>query len=77
MSLPCKGRNLPSVMPGDEEIDTEICGDITKLGNGIWRCPCPRTKPRKWGTLPTNKYTEKDATPAATITDMLRSENGS
>jgi hypothetical protein len=34
MNLPCRERNLPSVMPGDGEIDVEMCGDITKLENG-------------------------------------------
>jgi hypothetical protein len=49
-----------------------MCGDIMKPGNGIRRSPCPGTKPRKWGKLPMNEYTEKDVTPAAAITDRLR-----
>jgi hypothetical protein len=77
MSLPFKGRNLPSVMPGDKETDTEMCGNIMKPGNRIWRSPCPRTKPRKWGKLPMNEYTEKDTTPAATIADRFKSESES
>jgi hypothetical protein len=72
MSLPCKGRNLPSVTPGDEETDAETCGDIMKPRNKIWRNPCSRTNPQKWEKLPTNECTEKDVTPAATITDRLK-----
>jgi hypothetical protein len=72
MSLPCKGRNLPSVMPSNEETDAETCGDIMKPGNGIRRSPCPGTKPRKWEKLPMNEYTEKDITPTAVIADSLR-----
>jgi hypothetical protein len=45
MSLPCKGRNLPSVIIDDKEIDAEMCGDIMKPGNGIRRSPCLGTKP--------------------------------
>jgi hypothetical protein len=72
MSLPCKGRNLPSVMPGDEETGVEMCGDIMEPGNGIRRSPCPVAKPWKWGKPPTNEYNEKDVTPAAVIIDRLR-----
>jgi hypothetical protein len=53
-----------------------MCGDIMKPGNRIRRNPCPRTKPRKWGKLPTNEYTEKDTTPTIAIIDRLRSKNG-
>jgi hypothetical protein len=35
MSVPCKGRNLSSVIPGDKETDARTCGDIMKPGNGI------------------------------------------
>jgi hypothetical protein len=77
MSLPCKGRNLPSVMPDNEETDAEMCGDIMKSRNGIRRSPCPGTEPQKWGKLPTNKYTEKDATLTAAIADRLRIESES
>jgi hypothetical protein len=42
MILPYKGRNLPSVMPGDEETDDGMCGDIMKRGNRIQHSPCPR-----------------------------------
>ena len=59
MSLPCKGRNLPSVMLGDEETDTGTYGDIMKPRNKIQRSPCPEMKPQKWGKLPTNEYTKK------------------
>jgi hypothetical protein len=72
MSLPCKGRNLPSVMPDDEETDAGTCGDIMKPGNRIRRNPCPGMKPRKWEKLPMNEYTEKDVTPAAVIADRLK-----
>ena len=41
-SLPC---NLPNVKHSDGGTDAETYGDITKLGNGIWRSPYPRTKP--------------------------------
>jgi hypothetical protein len=60
------------MMPGDKETDAEMCGDIMKPGNGIWRSPCLGTKPQKWEKLLTNEYTEKDVTPAALITDRLR-----
>jgi hypothetical protein len=70
-----QGEECPSVMPNDEETDAKMCGDIMKLGNGIRCSPCPRTKPQKWGKLPTNKYTEKDTTPVAAIADMLRSKS--
>jgi hypothetical protein len=43
-----------------------------KPGNGVRHSPCPGTKPRKWGKLPTNEYTEKNVTSAATIADRLR-----
>jgi hypothetical protein len=69
MSLPCKGRNLPNVMPGDGETDTGTCGDIMKLGNGVQRSSCPETKPRKWEKLPTNECIEKGVTLAAAIAD--------
>jgi hypothetical protein len=51
-SLPCKGRNLPIVMPDDKEIDAEMCGDIMKPRNGIRCSPCPGTKPQKWEKTP-------------------------
>jgi hypothetical protein len=44
MSLPYRGRNLPSVMPGDGETDTETCTDITKPKNGTQRNPYLGTK---------------------------------
>jgi hypothetical protein len=72
MSLPCKGRNLPSVMPDDREIDVGTCGDIMKPGNGIRRSLCPGTKPRRWEKLLTNECTEKGVTPAAVIADRLK-----
>jgi hypothetical protein len=72
MSQPRKRRNLPSVMPGDEETDAETCGDIMKLGNRIQRSPYPVMKPQKWEKLPMKEYTEKDITPAALIADRLR-----
>jgi hypothetical protein len=61
MSLPCRGRNLPSVMPDDGETDARMCDDITK--------------PRKWGKLLMNEYTEKNTTPTTAIADRLRSES--
>jgi hypothetical protein len=76
MNLPCKGRNLPSVMPGDGETDTGMCGGITKPGNGNQRNPYLRTKPPKWEKLLMNGYTEKDITHAVTITDRLNNESG-
>jgi hypothetical protein len=71
MSLSCRERNLPSVMPGDGETDAEMCGDIMKLENRIQHNPYPGTKPRKWGKLPMNEYTKKDATPTAAIAEGL------
>jgi hypothetical protein len=47
MSLPCKGRNLPSVMLGDKETYTGTCGDIMKPGNRIRHSLCPEKKPWK------------------------------
>jgi hypothetical protein len=72
MSLPCKGRNLPSVMPGDRETDTGTFDDIMKPGNGIQHSPCPETKPQKWEKLPTNECTEKGVTPVAVIASKLK-----
>jgi hypothetical protein len=72
MSLPCKGRNLPSVMPGDGETDVGTCDDIMKPRNGIRRSPCPETKLRRWEKLPTNEYTGKGVTPTAVIADRLK-----
>jgi hypothetical protein len=77
MSLPCRGKNLPSMMPDDRETDAEKCSDIMKTEHGIRRNPFPRTKPRRWEKLPMNEYTKKDATPAAVIADRLRSESES
>jgi hypothetical protein len=77
MNLPCKGRNLPSVMPGDGEIDAEMCGDILKRGNGTRRSLCLGMKPRKWEKLPMNEYTEKGITPAAVIAYRLKIESES
>jgi hypothetical protein len=65
------------VMPGDEETDAGTCGDIMKPGNGIRCSPCPETKPRKWGKLPTNEYTEKGVTPVVAIADELKIESES
>ena len=72
-----QGEHPPQRDAGDKETDVETCGDIMKSGNGIWRSPCPGTKPPKWGKLLTNEYTEKDVTPAAVIADRLRIESES
>jgi hypothetical protein len=72
MSLPYKGRNLPSVKPDDGEIYAGTCGDIMMPGNKIRHSPYPETKPRKWEKLPTNECTEKGVTPAAAIVDKLK-----
>jgi hypothetical protein len=77
MSPPCKGRNLPSVTPDDEEIDVGTCGNIMKLGNRIQCSPCPEKKPWKWEKLLTNEYTEKGVTPIAAIADRLKIESES
>jgi hypothetical protein len=45
MNLPCRGRNLPIVMPDDGETDAGMCGDITKPRNGTQRNPYLGTKP--------------------------------
>jgi hypothetical protein len=76
MNLPCKGRNLPSVMPDDEETDAGMCGGITKPGNGTRCNRYPRTKLWKWEKLLMNEYTNKDATQAAAIADRLKNGNG-
>jgi hypothetical protein len=72
MSLPCKGRNLPSVKHGDGGTDTRTCSDIMKSGNGVWRSPYPETKPQRWEKLLTNEYTEKGVALAAVIADKLK-----
>jgi hypothetical protein len=72
MSLPCKGRNLPSVMLGDTETKAETCGGIMKPVNGIRHSPCPEMKPRKLEKLLTNGYTEKGFTPTVVIADRLK-----
>jgi hypothetical protein len=48
MSLPCKGRNLPSVRHDDGGTDTGTYDDTTKLGNRIRRSPYLMTKLQKW-----------------------------
>jgi hypothetical protein len=45
MSLPCKGKNLPSVKHDDGGKDAGTCGVIMRLGNGIRHSPYPGTKP--------------------------------
>ena len=75
MSLPCKGKNLPSVMPGDGETDAGTCGNIMKLGNGIRHSPCPETKPQRWKKLRTNECTKKGVTPTAAIIIGLKNES--
>jgi hypothetical protein len=77
MSLPWKGRNLPSMKHGDGGTNAGTCGDIMKPGNGVRHSPYPETKPQKWEKLPTNEYTEKGATLAAAITDKLKTESES
>jgi hypothetical protein len=72
MGLPCKEKNLPSMMPGDGETDAGMCGDIMKPRNGVRRCPCPRTKPQKWEKLSTDEYTEKDVSPTTMIAGRLK-----
>jgi hypothetical protein len=77
MSLPCKGKNLPSVKHDDGGTDDGTYGDITKLGNGIRRSRYPKTKPQKWEKLLTSECTEKGETLAAAIADKLRTESES
>jgi hypothetical protein len=77
MSLPYKGRNLPSVKLGDGEIDAGTCGYIMMPGNGIRRSPYPGMKPQKWEKLLTNECTKKGVTPAAAIVDKLKIESES
>jgi hypothetical protein len=72
MILPCKGKNLPSVMPGHGETDAETCGDIMKLGSGIRCSLCPKTKPWRWDKLSTNECTEKGVTLADAIVDTRK-----
>ena len=76
MNLPCMGRNLPSVMPGDRETDAGMCGDIMKPENGTQCNPYLETKPQKWETLLMNEHTEKDATHVVVIADKLKKESG-
>jgi hypothetical protein len=77
MSLPCKGKNLPSVKRGDGGTDAGTYDDITKLGNRIRHSPYPVTKLQKCEKLPTRGYTEKGETLTTTIADKLRTENAS
>jgi hypothetical protein len=77
MSLPCKGKNLPSVKRGDGGTDAGTYDDITKLGNRIRRSPYPETKPQKWEKLSTSGHIEKGETLAVAIADKLRTENES
>jgi hypothetical protein len=77
MSLPCKGKNLPSVKHSDGGIDARTCGDIKRLGNGIQRSPYPRKNPQKWEKLSMSECTEKGETLAAAMADKLRTENDS
>jgi hypothetical protein len=77
MSLPCKGKNLPSAKRNDGGTDTGTYGDITMLGNGIQRSPYLATKLQKWEKLPTSKYIEKGETLAAAIAEKLKTENES
>jgi hypothetical protein len=72
MSLPCKGKNLPSVKHDNEGTCVGTCGDIMKLGNGIRRSPYPKTKPQRWEKLPMSECNEKGVTLAAAIVDKLR-----
>jgi hypothetical protein len=72
MSPPCKGRNLPSVTPGNRETDVGTCNNIMKPGNRIWRSPCPKTKHRRWEKLPTNECTEKGVTLTVAIVNRLK-----
>jgi hypothetical protein len=75
MSLPCKGKNLPSVKRGDGETDAGMYGDIMRPGNGIWHSPYPKMKPRRWEKLPMSECTEKGVTLTVVISDKLRTEN--
>jgi hypothetical protein len=72
MSLPCKGRCLPSVKRGDGGTDAGTCGDIMQPGNRIRRSPYTETRPHKWEKLSTNEYTEKGVTLAIAIADKLK-----
>jgi hypothetical protein len=72
MSLPCKGKNLPSVKRGNRGTDVGTYNDIMKLGNGIRRSPCPEMKPRRWERLLMSECTEKGVTLATAIADKLR-----
>jgi hypothetical protein len=76
MNLPCRGRNLPSVMPDDRETDAGMCGDITMPENGTQHNPYLRMNPQKWEKHLMNEHIEKDATPAAAIADSLKNESG-
>jgi hypothetical protein len=77
MSLPCKGKSLPSVKHDAGGTDAGMYNDITKLGNGIQRNLYPEMKPQKWEKLPTSECTEKSETLAHTIVDKLRLESES
>jgi hypothetical protein len=51
----CLGKNLLSEKLADEGTDTEIFGDITKLGNGTRRSLYPEMKSQRWKKLLTNE----------------------
>jgi hypothetical protein len=73
MSLPYKGRSLPSVKHGDGGTNAGTCSDIMKPGNGIWRNLYSEMKPQRWEKLPMNKCSEKGVTLADAIVDKLKS----
>jgi hypothetical protein len=77
MSLPCKGKNLPSVKHNDGGTDAGTYGDIMKLGNRIRRSLYPETKPQRWERLPMSECTEKGVTLVTAIIDKLRTESES
>jgi hypothetical protein len=77
MSLPCRGKSLPSVKRSNGGTDAGTYGDIMKLGNWIRRSPYPETKPQRWEKLPMSEFTRKGVTLTAAIADKLRTVNES
>jgi hypothetical protein len=74
MSQPCQGKNLPSEKLSDKGTNTEIFGNIMKLGSGTQRSPYPGMKSRKWEKLSTSGYSEKGGILADVTTDKLKTK---
>jgi hypothetical protein len=77
MSLPYKGKNLPSAKHGNGGTDTGTYDDIMRPANGIRRSLYPEKKHQRWEKLLMSECTEKGVTLAAAIADKLKTESES